>query len=192
MWTAIIGLAGILLGVVGTGIWQMRLERRRERRALRLATRLLNDEIRWALLRVYVMQRLNNWSGTLTGDVMVMWGEHRAVLAENLKLGEWSDVRSAVRQYASAQPRVNDRRAQSKLIGEPVTPLPREDVTLTKLREELGKAEVALARYMRDDDLAVLRWWRQRRRRLGRAAQAQQAGAAARRPASAEDDADAS
>jgi hypothetical protein len=81
MLTAIIGLVGVLAGVVITGLWQVHLERRRERRALRLAARVVNDEIRWALLGVTLLLREDSWRGAVSANVIGDWREYRAALA---------------------------------------------------------------------------------------------------------------
>jgi hypothetical protein len=97
--TAVFTLAGVIVGGLLTGAVQAFLQRRQERRALLVASRLILDELLW--VQGVITEALTGGGSDvraiLSGKSLdALWKEHRPVLAAELDQIKWTDVSVAV------------------------------------------------------------------------------------------------
>jgi len=97
---ALVGLAGVIVGGILSGLVTLHIERLRDGRAALIAGRLISDDLEY--LRSYV--RVGNERQqvvpleTLASLSMDAWREQRGLLAGNLSYAEWDALAIAARQ----------------------------------------------------------------------------------------------
>jgi hypothetical protein len=105
MSSALLTLAGVVVGAVLGGAVQVFLRRREERQHLRVAARLMYDELVWCQGIVRGMLRDNQWLDVdrFRPRIDETWAEHRAILSGHLSYEEWFAVRGGVRAWEALQ-----------------------------------------------------------------------------------------
>jgi hypothetical protein len=99
MVTAVFTLAGVIVGGLLAGAVQLVLQRRQERRALLVASRLILDELMWVanVIGTALTGGVTDARQLLSGKSLdELWKEHRAVLAAELQQDVWTDIAIAV------------------------------------------------------------------------------------------------
>jgi uncharacterized membrane protein (UPF0136 family) len=114
------GFAGSLLTAALT-LW---LEHRRQRRALRVAARLVAGELRTIESRLHITVASGTWRELHAHALThAEWDEHRSAFAAHLPLERWSDLHTAYRLAESISRAARARREDDRL-----TQLEREEI----------------------------------------------------------------
>jgi hypothetical protein len=109
-----LGFLGGLLAVGLSGWVTLALEKRRERRANRVAARLVADDLSTASAFLRTMQHFGRWLTPEDGDLRVAsWDEGRPLLAASLRnWRDWAQLRHAVWSARTLE-RITRERLQS-------------------------------------------------------------------------------
>jgi hypothetical protein len=130
MLTAIFALAGVVLGGAITWVAQTRHQRRLEQRELRVAKRLLEDEVLVAIALVSAAEEDDPEARVVEanlgqilrdmGSLEQIWTTHRGVLAAEMGQQDWHQLRRAVRLLSetATQPTQPDRESLRERLGE--------------------------------------------------------------------------
>jgi hypothetical protein len=130
------GFAGSLLTAALT-FW---LEHRRQRRALRVAARLVAGELRTIESRLHITVASGTWR-VLHAHALTHaeWDEHRSAFAAHLPLERWSDLQIAYRLAGSISVAARARREDDRL-----TQVEREEIQTAAQAAGAAAAELEL------------------------------------------------
>jgi hypothetical protein len=117
MISALFGLAGVLIGGA-LNLWVgLRLARRRDRRELRTAARLLLPELEEIRRAFTVPSRPSRW-GALCDFPTERWVAHETQLAHSLANEQWSDLQSVYTSLALFVDEASDHDADDELYSD--------------------------------------------------------------------------
>ena len=148
---AIFGLIGVIVGAIITGGGTLYIERRREMREIKLAKRLVADELRSIHADLLLLiehettprPQVEDLYGTFLATTL--WYEHKSVLADDRALSE--------EKWFLLSERVDSVRGQRLLLkaaepGKPITEIPR----LRRMAEQVDQAYEWLAGHKVDPE----------------------------------------
>ncbi len=145
---ALIGLVGVLVGALATGVFEYIFRRRSERATLRASSRVLHDQlfVVWDTTFLYRDAIEPDTARRDFSEVFEIWRETRGTLAAGLTVTEWEDVTEALKFVA-----VFDGEIPGQIPGRRVAPRGISDDELQQgvvdlLHARLEKATLALER----------------------------------------------
>ena len=149
MLAPILGFLGGLAAVALSGFVQLIIESRRERRALRAALRLLEDEYEHAVAAIRNVLEQGRWWETPDDPVETAWTESRELLALSVSRSDWYMLiaaREHVRNFAM-RTHIAALEERTALDDDERRELERRTKVLNVVIKRLGALDEALPRW---------------------------------------------
>jgi len=142
MEVAIFSLIGVVLGGIITGGTQMFLERRRERRAVRRAKRLVGGELLHASMILRSLSDSKIWPSSPDATSVLptsAWQEHRAHLADVLDEDLWNQLVTTYSRLEIVRVLAKDLLADAPLSDAMIESMKDTAIKLERLHRALGR-----------------------------------------------------
>jgi hypothetical protein len=135
--TALIGLAGVILGVVLTGAIAYGIESRRRTKAAEVSSRLIADDFSYAKAAADGMLEKDMWVRDTVADLVTVeqWRAERASLAAKATYDDWRDVAVTARVLALIAG-FHSRRRETETLSAPLRTEERDALELASRRLE--------------------------------------------------------